>query len=148
MNMLLHKALLLVVLAEGVVNSLSYVQPNASYLRSVNTKLNHYPNCASTPLFTMKNCEKNDRMISMNKASLHVPSSCLFPSRGTRERVYRFDLSTKASVSPNNEDDDQSLFQKVCGATMGRLKALVNFILVSWFNLRAFGIKAYSINFH
>lgn len=146
MIMLLRKALLLLVLVEGVVNSLSYVLPNAYHSRSVNTRLNHYPNCASTPLFAMKKCENNSRIMSMDKPSPHLPSSSLFPSRGTREGVHRFDFSSKASVSPNNEDDDQSIFEKVW-APFGRLKALITHVLVSWDIRASSGKKYLTINF-
>jgi len=60
-----------------------------------------------------------------------MASSNLFSSRGMRERACSFDITSKAGLSPNNEDDDQSLFQKVCGATLGRLKAILIYILVS-----------------
>jgi len=128
--MLLQNSLLLLLLAEGARNTVGYVQPNVSNYMSINSRV-HHPSTTST-LFAVKRFEKNHRMASKeNKKFIGSLSSNLFPSRGMRERACSFDIATKAGVSSNNEDGDQSLFQKVCGATLGRLKAILLFILVS-----------------
>jgi hypothetical protein len=127
--MLIQKSLLLLLLAEGVRNTAGYVQPNVSNYMSLNSRV-HHPSTTST-LFAVKRFEKYHRMASKENKFIGALSSNLFSSRGMRERACSFDITTKAGVSSNNEDGDQSLFQKVCRATLGRLKAILLFILVS-----------------
>ena len=127
--MLIQKSLLLLLLAEGVRNTAGYVQPNVSNYMSLNSRV-HHPSTTRT-LFAVKRFEKYHRMASKENKFIGALSSNLFSSRGMRERACSFDITTKAGVSSNNEDGDQSLFQKVCGATLGRLKAILLFILVS-----------------